>query len=372
MMSLIIGIGVVLVLAILYMIFRIGNLMGVTKKSDSQDGIDEDQNNLNAWLFLAFLIFSLVGFYYYSFAHIKEFELPVASEHGVVTDDLFWLTMWVVVGSFTIIFIGLFWFTFAYRYNKNRRAQFFADNHKLELVWTIIPAIVLALLIFGGLDAWSDITGPATKEAEVIEVIGQQFAWTVRYPGVKDKELGRQNYKLIDNQGNEFGLDLTDKNSFDDFKALELHLPVGREVLLKIRAKDVLHSVYLPHFRVKMDAVPGIQTNFKFKPTLTTEQMREQLGNPNFNYEMACAEICGQGHFSMRLLVVVHTPEEYEKWKAAQEPWLKQNPEYLKRVPAELRDVALIKAGFEMEGTTPAATVAGEPAKSTESKSTLN
>src|ERR1044071_1859661 len=338
MMSLIIGIGVVLVLAILYMIFRIGNLMRVAK--GSEEGIDEESNSIHAWLFLGFLIFSLVGFYWYSFAHIKDYELPVASEHGVVTDDLFWLTMVVVVVSFTIIFIGLFWFTFAYRYNKNRRAEFFADNHKLELVWTIIPAIVLALLIFGGLEAWSDITGPASKDAEVIELIGQQFAWTVRYPGEKDHELGRHNYKLIDNNGNEFGLDLTDKNSFDDFKALELHLPVGKEVHLKIRAKDVLHSVYLPHFRVKMDAVPGIVTNFKFKPTKTTEQMRDEIGNPNFNYELACAEICGQGHFSMRLLVVVETPEQYEKWKAAQEPWLKQNPEYLKRVPAELRDVA--------------------------------
>lgn len=367
MMSLIIGIGVVLVLAILYMIFRIGNLMGVAK-GGSQDGVDEDTNNLNAWLFLGFLIVSLVGFYWYSFANIHKFELPVASEHGKVTDDLFWLTMTIVVISFTIIFIGLFVFTFVYRYDKNRKAQFLADNHTLELVWTVVPAIILAALIFGGLDAWSDITSPASKDAEVIEVIGQQFAWTVRYPGVKDKELGRQNYKLIDNVGNEFGLDLTDKNSFDDFKALELHLPVGKEVLLKIRAKDVLHSVFLPHFRVKMDAVPGIQTNFKFKPTKTTEQMREETGNPNFNYEMACTEICGQGHFSMRLLVVVQTPEEYEKWKAAQEPWLKQNPDYLKRVPAELREVALIKAGLPMEPASPV----NQASVTTESNSTLN
>ncbi|HMJ67763.1 MAG TPA: cytochrome c oxidase subunit II [Cyclobacteriaceae bacterium] len=370
MMSLIIGVGVVLVLAILYMIFRIGNLIGVAKGKPPLDGVDEDTNNLNGWLMLAFLVFSLVGFFWYSFAHIKDFELPVASKHGVVTDDLFWLTMWVVVISFTIIFIGLFWFTFAYRYDKNRRAEFISDNHKLELVWTIVPAVVLALLIFGGLEAWSDITGKASDDAEVIEVIGQQFAWTIRYPGVKDNQLGRQNYKLIDNQGNEFGLDLTDKNSFDDFKALELHIPVGHEVALKIRAKDVLHSVFLPHFRVKMDAVPGIQTNFKFTATHTTEQMREQTGNPNFNYEMACTEICGQGHFSMRLLVVVETKAQYDAWKAAQTPWLKQNPEYLNRVPAELREVAQIKAGFPMEAST--STVADKAPVSTESKSTLN
>lgn len=352
-MALIIGIGALLVLAILYMIFRIGNLVGIVK-GVKRDEIDEDSNGINAWLFLAFLVFSLVGFFWYSYAHYHEFVLPIASEHGVVTDRLFDITMGIVIFSFTIIFIGLFWFTFKYRYNKNRRASFIADNHTLEIVWTVVPAIVLALLIFSGLRAWNDITSPAKEDAEVIEVIGQQFAWTVRYPGVKDKTLGRQNYKLIDNNGNEFGLDLTDKNSFDDFKALELHLPKGKEILLKIRAKDVLHSVFLPHFRVKMDAVPGLQTHFKFTATKSTEDMRNETKNPNFNYEMACTEICGQGHFSMRLLVVVHEQAEYEAWKAKQETWLKQNPDYLKRVPAELREVAVIKSGVQAETETPA------------------
>ena len=185
-------------------------------------------------------------------------------------------------------------------------------------------------------------------------MVAQQFAWTARYPGVKDQALGTVNYTLID-ASNEFGLDLRDKNTYDDFKSLELHLPVGREVLLKIRAKDVLHSVYLPHFRVKMDAVPGMITQFKFTPTKTTQQMRDELGNPKFNYEMACAEICGKGHFSMRFPVVVDEPEVYEKWKASQESWLKQNPDYLKRVPAELREAAIIKAGLPLDNAvTPA------------------
>ena len=190
---------------------------------------------------------------------------------------------------------------------------------------------------------------PASADAEIIEVIGQQFAWSVRYPGVKDKVLGTVNYKLIDNSGNEFGLDLTDKNSFDDFKSLELHLPVDKEILLKIRAKDVLHSVFLPHFRLKMDAVPGMPTQFKFKATKTTAQMREELGNPNFNYEMACAEICGKGHFSMRMPVVVEDQETYERWKASQEAWLKQNPDYLKKVPGALKEAAMIKAGMQKD-----------------------
>src|SRR5690606_29737783 len=118
-------------------------------------------------------------------------------------------------------------------------------------------------------------------------------------------------------------------------------------ILLKIRAKDVLHSVFLPHFRVKMDAVPGMPTQFKFKVTKTTEQMSSETGNPNFNYELACTEICGRGHFSMKMSVIVEDQASYERWKASQEAWLKQNPDYLKNVPVELREAAMIKAGIE-------------------------
>ncbi len=345
-MSLIIGIGIVLVLAILYMIFRIGNLVGLVKGKSQE--IDEDSNATHGWLFLVFMVVSLGWFGWYSYSRFDQYDLPVASEHGEITDSLFWITMIITIIAFVIISIGMFWFTYKYRYNKNRKADFFPDNHKLEILWTIVPAIVLTLLIFRGLSVWNDITSPASEQAEVVELIGQQFAWTARYPGVKDHELGRQNFKMID-ASNEFGLDLTDKNSFDDFKALELHLPKGKEILLKIRAKDVLHSVFLPHFRVKMDAVPGLQTHFKFVATKTTEEMRTETGNPNFNYELACTEICGKGHFSMRLLVIVEEPEAYEKWKAQQEPWLKQNPDYLDRVPAELREVAMINSGIPLE-----------------------
>lgn len=346
-MSVIIGLGVVLIAVILYMLFRIGNLVGLVKKDGEE--INEGANGTHGYLFLLFLVVSLVAFFWYSYAYFDDYTLPVASEHGAITDHLFWITMAVTVVSFAIIFAAMFWFTFKYRYQKGRRAEFYPDNHRLELLWTVVPAIVLTLLIFRGLAVWSDITAPASKEAEVIELVAQQFAWTVRYPGVKDKELGRHHFQMIDAM-NEFGLDLGDKNSYDDFKSLELRLPKGREVLLKIRAKDVLHSVFLPHFRVKMDAVPGMHTYFKFTPTKSTAEMRSETGNANFNYELACTEICGKGHFSMRLLVFVDEPAEYEKWKASQDSWLKQNPDYLKRVPAELREVALIKSGLPLEG----------------------
>jgi len=344
MTSLIVGVAVVLVLAILFMIFRIANLVGLVKGKDSSD----PYNKINGLLFMIFSVTSIIGFLWYSYAHFEGYTLPVASEHGKLTDHLFWITMGVTVVAFIIISIAMFWFTYKYQYNPNRRASFIADNHTLEILWTVIPAIVLALLIFRGLRVWSDITGPAQADAEVIELVGQQWLWSARYPGVKDKQLGQFNYRLID-ASNEFGLDLTDKNSYDDFKSLELHIPKGKEVLLKIRAKDVLHSVFLPHFRVKMDAVPGMTTLFKFTATKTTQEMREETGNAKFNYEMACTEICGKGHFSMKFPVVVDEPEEYEKWKAAQEAWLKLNPEYLKKVPASLKEAAMIKSGIPLE-----------------------
>jgi cytochrome c oxidase subunit II len=346
MMSVIVGLGVILVLAILYMIFRIGNLVGLVKGKETSD----PYNNLNGFLFMAFSVLSIAGFLWYSYAHFDSYTLPIASIHGKITDGLFWLTMGITVVAFVIISIAMFWFTYKYRYNPNRRAEFISDNHTLEILWTVVPAIVLALLIFRGLRVWNDITGPASKEAEVIELVGQQWLWSARYPGVKDNQLGDCNYKLID-ASNEFGLDLTDKNTFDDFKSLELHLPKGKEVLLKIRAKDVLHSVFLPHFRVKMDAVPGMYTYFKLTPTKTTQEMRDETGNPKFNYEMACTEICGKGHFSMRFPVVVDEPEVYEKWKAAQDAWLKLNPEYLAKVPSALREAAMIKSGLPFDNS---------------------
>lgn len=347
MMSLIVVLGVILVLAILYLIFRISNLVVIARGKGGDEG--SESNGIHATLFLLFGIFGLGGFFYYSYTHFDSYTLPVASEHGAWTDTLFWITMGVTVVAFAIISIIMFVFIYQYQYKEGRRAKFFPDNHYLELAWTIIPAIVLAVLIFTGLRAWNDITSPASAEAEVIELVAQQFAWTARYPG-KDDVLGSYNYKLID-PINEFGLDLNDAKTFDDFKSLELHIPKGKEVLLKIRAKDVLHSVFLPHFRVKMDAVPGMPTQFKFKATMTTQEMRDKLGNQSFNYELACTEICGRGHFSMKMPVVVDSEEDYQRWKLAQEAWLKQNPSYKERIPVELRESAMIKAGLSTEAS---------------------
>lgn len=355
MMNSIIVLGVILILAILYLIFRVGSLVNVAKGED--ESRVEKGNSIHAGLFLLFMVVSLVAFFWYSYANFDNYTLPIASEHGMLTDKLFWVTMAITVAAFSIISIIMFIFIYKYQYKAERKASFFPDNHYLELAWTIIPGIVLAVLVFTGLRAWNDITSPASKNAEVIELIGQQWAWTARYPG-KDNELGKVDFKKID-ATNEFGLDLSDGKTHDDFKSLELHIPVNKEVLLKIRAKDVLHSVFLPHFRVKMDAVPGMPTHFKFTPTKTTQEMRDELGNQTFNYEMACTEICGRGHFSMRFPVVVDTQEDYDRWKLSQDSWLKQNPDYMKDVPAGLKEAAMIKAGLPVVQEAKQATAVG-------------
>jgi cytochrome c oxidase subunit 2 len=345
MFQIVIGIGVALILLMLFMMFRVGTLLNVAKGSDKK--IASGSNKVNAIMFLVLLIGGFGWMFWYSIVYFDDYTLPVASEHGVITDQLFWVTMVITGLVFVITHILLFVFPIKYHYKKERTAMFYPDNHKLELLWTVVPAIVLAGLVFTGLGAWNDITSEAPEDSEVIEVFGQQFAWVSRYTGADDK-LGKFDYRMI-SLDNQLGVDFKDKNSLDDFIPREIHLPKGKPVLFKIRARDVLHSVYAPHFRLKMDAVPGMPTQFHFVPTKTTTEMREETGNSEFNYELACAEVCGRGHFAMRLLIVVDTPEEYEEWKASQKTLLAQSEELMSLVPDDLKELAKIKAGVEEE-----------------------
>ena len=324
------------------MIYRIHSLIDVARGNHKKNVTES--NGMNAALLFAFLIISMTLLIWYSVSHFNKYTLPVASEHGVSTDNLFWITMAITGTVFFITQVLLFYFAFRYRHRAKAKALFLPENNRLEVIWTVVPAVVLTMLIFAGLKIWNKITSDPPEKAEVIEVMGYQFAWRTRYPG-NDGQLGKYDYRLID-ATNEFGMDFRDKAAFDDFTPRELHLPKGKPVLLKIRSRDVLHSVFAPHFRLKMDAVPGMPTRFWFIPNKTTEEMRAETGNPNFNYEIACAEVCGKGHFSMRMLVVVEEPEDYEKWKSEQEPWLSKNKEYLAKVPSDLKNLALLKTGL--------------------------
>lgn len=343
MNQLLIGIGIVLLALIIGMLYKLSTMMTVVKKQ--KDGPESSSNSMNGILMLLFLIVGGFWAWYSAYSYFDEYSLPVASEHGVTTDNLFWITMAITGLAFIITQVLLFYFSFRYRYKKELKASFYHDNSKLELVWTLVPAVVMTVLVLYGLNVWNNIMDKAPEDSEVVEVMGMQFAWKVRYPG-SDNTLGTYDYRKID-AANMFGMDLTDKNSFDDFTPREIHIPKGKPVLFKIRARDVLHSAYAPHFRLKMDAVPGMPTKFWFVPTKTTAEMREETGNSEFNYEMACAEICGAGHFTMRLLIVVDEPADYEQWKKEQKTWLSNNPEYLSQVPEDLQELARLSSGID-------------------------
>ncbi len=328
--------AVVLLLIVIGLLVRAQVLIDVfTKSNEKRAGLS---NKINGLLFPVFFVFGLIGFIWLTVSS-REFYLPEASSlHGVITDNLFWFSMAVITIVFIATHVLLFFFPYVYQFKEGNKALFYPVNHRLEFIWTVIPAIVLSLLVFTGWKAWSDITKAAPADAVVVELVGKQFNWLVRYPGM-DKALGKHNFRKIDDL-NSVGIDFADKNSFDDFMAGEVHIPVGKPVLFKIRARDVLHSVFAPHFRVKMDAVPGMPTHFWFVPTKTSAEMKAQLGKPDFTYEIACTEVCGSGHFGMRMRLIVDDEDEYEAWIKSQQSFLAKNPDYLKKVPDNLKKLA--------------------------------
>jgi cytochrome c oxidase subunit 2 len=279
-------------------------------------------NRVNAFLFILFLVLGLAGAWWCNelFFHKTLLAQPAASDHGEKIDFMLWITIAVTSVVFFLTQILLFWFAYKYQYSEKREVYYFPHNNKLELLWTVVPAIFLTILVGFGLFYWFKITGDAPKDAQTVEITGKQFNWMMRYPG-KDNVLGRKNYRLTDaSSGNALGVDWEDGSSHDDIEATEMHLVVGKPVLLVINAQDVIHDVGLPHFRLKMDAVPGIPTTLSFTPKYTTEQMKEITGNKNFVYEIACDQMCGSGHYSMRGVIIVETQGEYDAWMASKKP----------------------------------------------------
>jgi cytochrome c oxidase subunit II len=270
------------------------------------------------------LIFLIAGFYgaYWSFTNQGTMTLPEsASAHGVDIDNMFLVTTILTLIVFVITQACLFGFAFAYRGSEKRKAHYLPHNDLIEKIWTVIPAIVLTILVVFGFFTWQRVMNSDPAKGDLnIDVTGHQFAWYLRYPG-KDGKLGDFSYKLVNGQ-NSLGLDFTDKKSLDDLSADTLVLPVNRTIRLNIHAQDVIHSVYMPHFRVQLNAVPGLPTFFKFVPTITTAQMRAKVDDPKFEYLLYCNKICGGGHYNMQKVVRVVTQEEYEEWIARQKPFL--------------------------------------------------
>lgn len=398
----------IIVLVILLGIIALAQLMRVYElsaklRNKKEEEISLSDNKMNATFMLLFMFIFYAGFIWLMARYGAGGLGEAATEHGAKTDWLLMLNFGIIIAVFFITNTLLFVFSYKYYYREDRKAYYFPHDNRLEMAWTIVPAIVLFVIIFLGLKTWNDITDVASDEAVRIEVYSKQFGWTARYSG-KDNKLGKADFRLTAYSSNnphgvitketlkeallnietelirldslvkrddrsadvvseenywkavekidrlkrhkakiiEFQKKQTaelDKQGYDDIDITsgEIHLIVGQEYEFTFRSQDVIHSAYIPHFRVQMNSVPGMTTRFKFTPTITTKDMRKKAdviermkfsnelaiknkkrkaGDPpmEFDYILLCNKICGSGHFNMQMKIVVETEEEFNKW----------------------------------------------------------
>ena len=327
---------ITLIVLVFIIIYQIGKASEYAVVLRGEEKVKAQANSVIAILLL--LLFPLGVWGIWECNEIfKDRMLPVAAcKTGENYDSMFMMTTLVCGIVFFLTQFLLFWFCYKYQASNKRSAFFFAHSNKLELIWTTIPAIAMAILVAIGLRNWYDVTSVAPADATVVEVVGKQFNWLIRYPG-KDNELGKRDFRKIDDANNVLGLDWSDPHNADDVISQngELHIVVGKPVKLLIGSRDVIHDVGLPHFRIKMDAVPGITTTLWFIPSITTDSMKQITKNPDFVYEIACDQLCGKGHYSMRGTVIVETPAQHEKWLASQQTYYSQNnPSAVPAAPA--------------------------------------
>ncbi len=311
-----------------WQITRIMNLRSVI-------ATDKD-NDTQGKLFILFGVF-IYAMMIYCLIGMNVLMLPESASYEGENDDLlFDISFWLIgIVQFIMQFL-IFYFTYKYRGKEGKRAKFYADSHKLELIWTVIPGIVIIVLIGFGIFQWTEVmyVDEEKENPIIIEVYAKQFSWEARYAG-EDNTLGLGNVNFIKGS-NSMGVDMSDAASQDDKKVTEIHLPKGRKVLFKFRSQDVLHSAYMPHFRAQMNCVPGMVTQFGFTPKYTTLEMREQseviekVAGINkirkakdedpyeFDYILLCNKICGASHFSMQMKIVVEEEEDYQKWLSKQ------------------------------------------------------
>lgn len=365
----------VVLVAIIFLtqVVRIFELSSLIKKTKNE--VCDHSNHINGILLLLSGI-GLVVFFFWQRAQWMSQTLQIsASEHGPLIDSLWDTTMGLIIIAFLLLTPMLFGIAFYYRGNETRKASYITHNNKLEFFWTAIPAIILLALISYGLNVWGKIVNQDISKAMVVEIYAKQFNWTARYSG-EDNKLGNADVRFVGGK-NELGViskttkekqiniiankiskleekidqsvnpaerkllakrieklikkrktlityfivtsDAKLKVAEDDIITKELHLPVGKPVLLKFRSQDVIHSAYLPHFRVQMNCVPGTTTQFAFTPTITTVDMKKELGDESFEYIMLCNKICGAAHYNMQMKVIVETEEEYNNWLESQE-----------------------------------------------------
>lgn len=346
-------------------------------RNNNEAEISTRDNKFNANLMLLFMFFFFGGFIWLMFAYGWTGRGEAASVHGKETDWLLNLNFIIIIAVFFLTNFLLFFFAYKYVKKNGIPAYYYPHNNKLEMMWTIAPALVLAVIIILGLRTWNEVTSNASPESIRVELFSKQFDWTARYSGA-DNILGKFDYKLttdnnelaimttntidsailnmengsdginlIESKLNDESLifsdsdreallvDLDRKNklvrllyqmksrhdpmldarAWDDFIQKDtLYLCKGKEYEFNFRSKDVIHSAYFPHFRAQMNTVPGMTTRMKFIPTLTTLEMREKKNDNKFNYVLLCNKICGGAHYKMKMMVVVLEENEYKNW----------------------------------------------------------
>lgn len=392
------GNKLIILLVIILGVIAIAQLVRVNELTAKHSGRREEDvphrdNIFNANMMLAFMIFFYASFIWLMLKYGYTGLGPAASTHGVETDWLLNLNFVIIIAVFFLTNSLLFIFAWKYVKRPGVPAFYYPHNNKLEMIWTVIPAAVLAVIIILGLRTWNDITAKADAEAENIELFSYQFGWTARYSGA-DNVLGRFDYKLT-SADNQYGLmtrsniedalermrvggpgeegvellearlndpsavisaadrkklkeelgrkermlrlleqmSLTYNDSLDAFVNNDIILGdslvmlVGQEYNMAMRAKDVIHSAYFPHFRAQMNTVPGMTTYFKLQPIYTTSDMKDIMKDKNFEYILMCNKICGGSHYKMKMAVTVLGPEDYLNWQRSKttydgSPWL--------------------------------------------------
>jgi len=369
MIKVLIVLFVLIFLAQIIRVFEISSNIGKNKNE-----VTDSSNNING-IFLLIAGIVLLVFFFWQRAEWMHLTLQTpASEHGVIIDKLWDTTMGLIMFVFLLLTPMLFGIAYYFRGRQDRKASFITHNNKLEIFWTAIPAVVLLALISYGLNVWGKIVNQDVSDAIVVEVYAKQFGWSARYAG-EDNKLGSANVRYVGGR-NELGVisKNTKENQIkaidekidkllaeiensdnpaekklksarleklekkrktlltyfittseeqllaaeDDVVTKELHLPVGKKVLFKFRSQDIIHSAFLPHFRVQMNCVPGTTTQFAFTPTVTSEDMKKEMDNELFDYVLLCNKICGNAHYNMQMKVIVESEEDFNKWMESQ------------------------------------------------------
>jgi cytochrome c oxidase subunit 2 len=400
----------VLILLIVLVIARAFDIGGLAERITGRKIVSA--HKVNGIIALVVLILGLAGVFWEISAHSKYLLLwDAASEHGESLDSMFMWTFGFTFFVFIVTEVLLFFFMFKYYYREDRKAAYFFHNNKLEVIWTIVPAIVLTFLVLRGFNVWTKITQTPNEDAQEIEVFAYQFGWKARYAG-EDKKMGESSYVLIsgtnplglavDTEADKLAATLTgevaeleakvaaaddstkiwrsaldkmeatglnktyvteykalrekvldaesgayvrqmkkeikrketnlkriaafkskpeifNKESNDDRVTTEIVLVKNKPYMFRFRARDVIHSAYMPEFRAQMNCVPGMSTVFPFTPIKTTAEAKASKGNPNFEYYLYCNKICGAAHYNMKIkITVVGSEAEYNTWLAAQ------------------------------------------------------